>query len=520
MLGRLYIQNFFFIRDVEVEFGKGLNVITGETGTGKSLTISAIEFLMGKQGDYPEGTAVELEILGEEETILRREVRRGRSRYYVNGKGASKSTVLEILGGKISIQGQNEFVNLLKEDFQRKLLDTFANLNEKVKKLEGVYTSLKKKEQELEEFLKKKEELIQKRDYLEFRIREVEEVGVSLGEYEEIRKKANLLNNLEKVRKALWESVYKLVEGENSVYESLGEVKKNLLKVENFSGKFSELIEKITHLEEEVYELYNTLREEIPEISEEEINEINEKLFRIQRLEEKYRKTYPEILKEVEKIRKELSKVDTIDSKEEKLKEEIRKLKEEYDKLANEISEIRKQKAKELESRIEEILKELNLERAKLKVEVKEGEPTKYGKDRVRFLFSSYGKDFKPLEEVVSGGELSRLFLALSLILPASETYVFDEVDAGISGETSFKVAKFLKELSKKMQIIVITHSAPLCAAGDRNFKTEKKFLGDIPYIVVKELSEEEKVEEVARLIGIKSQKTLEGARELVEAFK
>ncbi|AAC06789.1 DNA repair protein RecN [Aquifex aeolicus] len=520
MLGRLYIQNFFFIRDVEVEFERGLNVITGETGTGKSMTISAIEFLMGKQGDYPEGTAVELELLGEEEIILRREVKKGRSRYYVNGKGASKSTVLELLEGKISLQGQNEFINLFREDFQRKLLDTFANLNDKVKELEKVYNSLRKKEQELFEFLRKKEELIQKKDYLEFRVREVEEIGISSEEYEELKNKANLINNLEKVKKAVGESLYKLLEGENSVYEILGEIRKNLAKVESYSGKFSELIEKIANLEEEVYELYNSLKEEMPEISEEEVNEINEKLFRIQRLEEKYKKSFPEILKEVEEIKEELSNLNSVDFKEEELREEVEKLREEYDKLAEEVSRDRRKKAEDLEERIEEILKELNLERAKLKVEIKESEPTKYGKDKIEFLFSSYGKDFKPLEEVASGGELSRLFLALSLILPASETYVFDEVDAGISGETSFKVAKFLKELSKKMQVIVITHSAPLCAAGDKNFKTEKKFLGDIPYIVVRELSEEEKVEEVARLMGMKSEKTLEGAKELVEAFK
>ena len=520
MIGRLYIQNFFFIRDVEIEFGEGLNVITGETGTGKSMTISAIEFLMGKQGDYPEGTAVELELLGEEEIILRREIKRRRSRYYVNGKGASRSTVAEILEGKISLQGQNEFLNLFKEEFQRKLLDTFADLNEKVKELEKVYNLLKKKERELSEFLRKKEELIQKRDYLEFRIKEVEEVGVNSEEYEELKRKASLINNLEKVKKAVGESLYKLMESENSVYEILGEVRKNLLKVENFSEKFSHLIEKIANLEEEVYEVYNSLRGEMPDISEEEVNEINEKLFRIQRLEEKYKKPFPEILKEVEEIKEELSNLNSVDLREEEIRKEVEKLKGEYRKLAEEISKKRKEKAKELEGRIEKILKELNLERAKLRVEIKECEPTKYGIDELSFLFSSYGKDFKPLEEVASGGELSRLFLALSLILPPSETYIFDEVDAGISGETSFKLAKFLKELSKKMQVIAITHSAPLCAAGDKNFKTEKKFLGDIPYIIVKELSQDEKVEEVARLMGMKSEKTLEGAKELVEAFK
>ena len=518
MLGRLYIEKFLFIRDVEIEFSEGLNVITGETGTGKSMTLSAIEFVMGKQGDYEDGTAVEIEIVnGDETTILRREVKKGRSRYYLNGRGSSKEVVKEILENEVSLQGQNEFINLLKEEFQLKLLDKFSNLEGKLKELEEKFQRWKEKESELKDFERRIKELIEKKDYIEFRIKEIEEIGIKKEEYEELLKKEEALRNAEKIKKALTEVYLLLYEGESSVYENLGNSIKAISKIENYSEDYRNSLEKLLRIKEEIYEIYNELKEKDIELSEEEIDKLNEKIFKIQRVEEKYKKSFPEVIDEVNALKEELSKLEDIDLYKENLKEEVKSLKEEYLKLANEISEIRKRKAKELERKVKELLNELNLERAELKVSIEKGDYTKWGYDKVKFLFSSYGKDFKELGSSASGGELSRLFLALSLILPASKTYIFDEVDTGISGETSLKLARFLKELSKSMQIIVITHSAPLCAAGEKNFKTEKRYLKDIPYIVVKELSESEKLEEVARLMGIKTDETLKGASELIK---
>ena len=520
MLGRLYIESFLFIRDVELDFGEGLNVITGETGTGKSMTLSALEFVGGKQGNYEEGTAVEVEIIKDgEAVILRREIKKGRSRYYLNGRGTSKDIVKEILKKNISIQGQNEFINLLKEDFQRKLLDKFAKLDGEIKELEKLYEHWKKKEEDLRNFLLKREEILQKRDYYTFRVREFEELGVSLEEYENLRKKGEILKNLEKLRKYVVQSLEELYEVENSAYERVGNAIKFLERVEAYGEKFKESAERLREMKELLFEVYTELKHSLPELSEEELNEVNEKLYRIQRLEEKYKKPFPEIVKDIEEIKEFLKDSENLEGEEEHLREEAEKVRNEYLKLAYHISEKRKKAAKLLEEKIKDLFKELNLEKAGLKVRLSEGEPTKEGIDRIEFLFSSYGKDFKGIEETASGGELSRLFLALSLILPATPVYVFDEVDAGVSGETSLKLAKFLKKLSRKMQVIVVTHSAPLCAAGDKNFKTEKEFIGDIPLIRVRELSPKEKLEEVARLMGLKSEKTLEGARELISIF-
>ncbi|GAB6064953.1 DNA repair protein RecN [Aquifex pyrophilus] len=517
MIGRLYIKNFFLIREAEIIFGEGLNVITGETGTGKSMTISALSFLMGAPGNYPEGTAVEVELLGDEEVILRREVKKGRSRYFLNGRGTTKSVVSEILKSRVSIQGQNDFINLLRSDFHRKVLDTYANLD--LKELEESYILWKKKEKELEEFLKKREEFIKNRDYLEFRIKELEEVGITPEEYEELKEKEKNIRASQKIAEALSKSIGLLYEGENSVYTNLGHILKEISRLSSISEDFRKLEGRIEKLSEDVYEIYSHLLDKFPNFDEFELETINEKLYRAQRLEEKYRKPFTQIYQEVEKMKEELKDMD-LDSLEEKLKKETEVLREKYFRIARKVSRIRREKAKELENELEKILKELNLRDAKLRFSIEETTPSRHGIDKVELLFSSYGKDVRPVGETASGGELSRLFLALSTVLPVSETYVFDEIDTGISGETSLKVAKFLKDLSRKMQVIVITHSAPLCAAGDHNYRTEKRVLNGKAEVEIRELSEKEKIEEVARLMGIRSEKTIEGAKELLKLFK
>ena len=518
MLRRVYVENFLLIKDLELEFEEGLNVISGETGTGKSMTISAVGFVMGQQGDFPEGTAVELEIETEGETyLLRREIRGGRSRYYLNGRGTTAKVIREITEGKISIQGQNEFIKLLKTEFQRDLLDRFGGLLRLRDKVEEAYERYSELKRRYEELLSKKEELIQKRDFLEFKLREIEEISLSPGEVEELKIKAERLKNLEKIKRLVQSSLQNLYDAEDSAYSKLSEALRNLWRAKELGTPVDALLDELTQIKDRLLDLAEELRDKDLDLSQEEIDRINETLFKVQRLEKKYKKTYAEIIEEAKKIKEELSVSYNYEELIEEIKEELRKAEEELLRLSEELSSKRKKVASRLEREIEEVLKDLNLEKAKLKVELKREDPTRFGLDRIRFLFSSYGSDLKPLEESASGGELTRLFLALSLVLPPAETYVFDEVDVGVSGESSIKLAKLLKKISKSMQLIVITHSAPVCAAGDANFVTEKEFIGEIPYIRVRKLSEEEKLLEVARLMGKATENTIRGAKDLVD---
>ncbi len=521
MLRSVRIESFLLIRDTEIEFGKGLNVISGETGTGKSMTLSALEFVMGKQGSYPEGTAVEVVLESEgEETVLRREIRGGRSRYFLNGRGTTAKVVKEILEERVSLQGQNEFVKLLREDYQRDLLDRFGGLEDLREKVGEIYREFSSKRKKLEELLSKREEVLRKRDYLEYRLREIEEVGLSAEEVEELKERAKTLTQIEKRAKYLMGALSELYEGEDSAYSKISSAIRSLSRIGEVSESIKGPLEKLSRIRDHLLEVAEELRSKIEEVSPEEIDRVNELLYRVQRLERKYKKPYGEILKEAETLREEISKAEELERAVEDLNFEIERLKNELKEASEELSSKRKESARRLERSVKKVLEDLNLERAVLKVDLKEVEPTRYGSDRVTFLFSAHGSDPKPLGEVASGGELTRLFLSLSLILPPVETYIFDEVDAGISGETSLKLAKMLRKLSKNMQIIAITHSAPVCAAGDVNFLTEKKFIGDIPYIEVRRISGEEKVREVARLMGTTTETTIKGARELIEMVR
>ncbi|WP_457600077.1 DNA repair protein RecN [Hydrogenivirga sp.] len=518
MLRRVSIENFILIKDLEIEFGEGLNVISGETGTGKSMTISALEFVMGKQGEYPEGSSVEVEVLKDgEAVILRREIRGGRSRFFLDGRGTSARTVRELLEGTVSLQGQNEFIRLLKPEFQLGVVDRFGGLEELTKRVGELYSLYSSKKKELEELVRRKEEVLQKRDFLEFKLREIEEVGLKPEEVQELRERAQSLKSLEKIKRLVAEALQSLYDSEGSAYADVGNALRLLWKARELDQSLEKEAEELALLKERLSEVADSLRGKDFELSPEEIDRINELLFRVQRLEKKYGKGYEEIFREAEDIRRELAVSYDYEEIIAEHGDEVSRLEREVRELSEELSRRRKEVARALEGRIERILRGLNLERAVLKVSFEKGELGRQGIDRVRFLFSSYGGEPKPLDQVASGGELTRLFLAVALIQPPSATYIFDEVDVGVSGETSVKLAKLLRRLARGMQVIAITHSAPVCAAGDVNFVTEKRYLGDIPYIQVRRLSEEEKLGEVARLMGTQTENTIKGARELVE---
>jgi len=292
---------------------------------------------------------------------------------------------------------------------------------------------------------------------------------------------------------------------------------RHLLRIRELDPSLDSLLEKLNTLRDELAETASELESKRLFLSPDEIDLVNAKLYRVQLLERKYRKGYAEIVSEVEQLKKELIKADRLREKIERRREELERIKDKLLSLSKALSLKREKAARRLSRKVEEILEDLNLKEARLVVEIERGDPGRYGWDRVKFLFSSYGRDLKPLGEIASGGELTRLFLALALIMPPVQTFIFDEVDVGVSGETSVKLARLLKKLSRSMQIIAVTHSAPLCAAGDLNLVTERETLSGIPYIRVRRVEGEEKLREVARLMGAATENTVKGAGELME---
>jgi len=501
MLIRLSIERFFLIEEQELNFDPGLNVITGETGTGKSMTVSTLLFLLGQQGDYPEGTAVELELsIDGEEYVLRREIKNRRSRFYLNGMGSTQKTVKEIISKALIFQGQDDRLKILRKDFQRDVFD----------KTVGCYSTRKS----FEELYQKLEEVSKKIDYLlglerEIRIRvieeelkEIEKVGWSEEEYIDAYKTVERYAEVEKKNKLSSEGIDHI---DSLLIPSI----KNLAKLFGELGLEQEK-QGVLRMQEELFNIRRRLSDIYENLDPDYINQLNERIFLVQRLERKYGRKYGEVLKIAQELREELERLRSIEADLESLQSLRESLQRELRSLGEELSTKRRQGKERFVDLVLGHLKDLGLEGALFDVffEKQEG---RFGFEDIRFVFSSYGGELRDLAQVASGGEISRIALSLFLLSPVAETYLLDEIDVGVSGQISVKVAKFLKRLSSKMQVIVITHSPALASAADKHFKTyregSKVFIGEL---------EEDRLEEIARLMGIVNSQTIKGAMELI----
>ncbi|SHK28891.1 AAA family ATPase [Thermocrinis minervae] len=515
MLHRILLENFAFFKAEEVEFSTGLNVITGESGAGKSLLLKSLLFLMGDDGDYQEGTAVEAYFqLGQEETVIRREVKNSRSRYYINGRGSSQKTVKDLLSQVILLQGQDEKLKITRQDFQRDLFDRFVGALELRKSYEEIYLKVKSLEEEIASYLQSKEKEETRIKLLEEEIKSIERIGLSWDEYLQVKSRLEVLSEADKVNR-LVEKILDLLLKEGGVLESLSKVKKLSEDLSKLYPEFEAWTENLSHVLDLLTSFQREVQNKRLDLSQEEIDRLNELVFQVQILERRYRKTYKEILEYVQDLKEELKRLRSSEEKiEESLKtlEELRRTLQELGKV---LTEKRLKGKKTFEDAVMGFLRELGLERSVFTVDMllEEG---RYGKERVVFKFSSYGGDAGPLDEVPSGGELSRLALSLFLISPPAETYILDEVDTGLSGQSLLKFTKLLKKLSKNTQVIVISHSPLLASAADRHIRVRKEYIGDMPIMMVEELEGEERLKEIARLMGKVSESTIQSAKELI----
>ena len=305
MLVRLSLENFFFIKGEELYFDRGLNVITGETGTGKSLTVSSLLFLMGREGDYPEGTCVEAELdLGEEQVILRREIVKGRSRYYLNGRGSTKRVVEEVLSSNLLLQGQNDRTKILRMDFQREVYDRFAGCLELRKVVESVYEKVLELEERLKNVNQRRIEREVRKRLISEEIRQIEEAGLTPEEYELVKKRLEEINLAEKINNLVFQGLSNI---ERSL-EGLNELKKALRELFNM-GVLQDKTTSLQLLEDYLIDLERELRSRAISYSQEELDQLNERVYKVQRLERTYRRDYRDIYEYMLKLREELQKL-------------------------------------------------------------------------------------------------------------------------------------------------------------------------------------------------------------------
>ena len=534
MLRELRLNNLAIIKNLDLEFNDKFIALTGETGAGKSIILNGISLLIGErshtdmirngaQGLFAEGVfelnenqkkrldELGFEIEDDELIITRYFDRNAKSKITVNGSRMTLSRLKELMVNIIDLVGQHEHQFLLNSDYHLHLLDRFLDDEGKMlsKKIRESVNKIKKLNLQIGNIEKEKSKIAEKKDILEFQLNEINSLELKENEDNELEEEYKILFNAGKISEKLEETSQFLKEGEFSILTALGRAKRNLEQLSDLSESYSELYDKIESVLYEVEEISYSVDNFVGdvEIDDKKLEKIVERIDNINKLKLKYGSTITEILEYRDKIEKDLSLVNFESEELENLKKEKSELVGQYFQDSERLSEIREKIAENLQNTVDVQLDDLNMENAKFKVEItKTQEITIYGIDNAEFMIAAnVGETFKPLAKIASGGEISRIMLALKTVFSAVDNIsvlIFDEIDTGISGETVRRVAEKLRELSKNTQIICVTHSPQIAGKAQQQFFIKKEIENNFTETKVHELNTEERIREIARIIS------------------
>ena len=553
MLRELRIKNLAIIDDLTIRFGTGLNVLTGETGAGKSIIIDALGLALGERAqtemiktgkneasveaffevsDRPHGIESQrlLEQMGimcEDGIILRRNIyisSAGKSRAYINDSIVNIQSLCDIGRALVDIHGQHEHQSLLSTDNQRTLLDFYGKLQDKRAEVEAMFYEVQSLKKELSELKANVKERAHRIDLLSFQINEIDSASLKTGEKEALEKERVILLNLNKLSELTETAYAMLYESEGACVENLSSVISKLKEMSSIDPSIDEtlsLLESAMPLLEDASVSLRRYKEKY-DLDPRRLESIEERLENIKRLEKKYGEGVDAILRYRDEAEKELLSLGQTDEKTDTIENQLREKEKKLLDAAVDLSEKRKKTAEEISRAVEKILKELAFEKVEFRVDIKASPLSSSGMDAVEFLFSANpGELPKPLTRVASGGELSRIMLALKNILADVDripVLIFDEIDAGIGGRTAESVGMKLKKLAKTHQVICITHLPQIASTADFHLMTEKFQKKDGVSVKIKELSPEERKSEIARMLSGKvTDVSLKHARELLE---
>lgn len=530
MLSRIFVKNYILIQELELDFAKGLNIITGETGAGKSILINAIDIAFGAKAGKEviktgaDKAVIEITILNEkqdvgalfeehgienwgEEIVLSKEITQTGSRSKVNGSVVNQEFIKIFRELFLDIHSQHQTYSLLQPKFHISLLDSYiknSTLDVYKKEFEH-YKNLLAQLEDLRNASQKTEEQF---DFLRFQVNEIEEAALnSVTEDEELNNELSVLENVEKLKELTGSSYWSLSGDDSSIIDALFQIKTSLSKAAAMDNTLEETESELLSAIENLKEVSASLRDYSSSLENdtERINEIQERLFLLEKLKRKYGGTLENVIKTGEKLRTELDDIEFSTQNIEKLESEIEAVRKGLMSSAVEISQDRKKHADELSKLIIKKLEKLELPKVRFEIGFSECELNTTGIDKVEFLISTnVSEDLKPLAKAASGGEISRVMLAIKTIFAQSDnidTVIFDEIDTGISGKTSQAVADEVKELAKYMQIIMITHQAIIASKSDKHLYV-KKTQNDMTSISITSLEGEAKLRAIAELAG------------------
>ena len=537
MIKSIRIKNFAIIKDTEFRFHSGLNIITGETGAGKSIVATAISLALGSRADSTfirhgaSNATIEMiaEFGGKEYTVVREISSNGKNRCIINGDGVPLGRLISISEKNAQIHGQFDNNLLLNPETHIDLLDTFGGQNILSYYLQYInsfneFSEIKNRYNKLVTSIK---EDSSKADYYRYSIEEIDRANLVDGEDTELEDRMKFLQNAETISRALSDSYDALSSGDFSAENLIGSALSNIHSVSGYTKDIDALSDNLESLSIQLSDIISKMHTllDSSDFSERELDEIMERLSLIDSLKKKYAPTIRGILAHRDELSEKLNNMESFDEQKEKLKALLEESRLKLYSDGNSLTEARKKIGKELSKAVVSELAQLNFKDADIDVTITPLKaPGPKGMDEVElFITTNKGEPLKPLAKIASGGEVSRIMLAIKAITADSEnisTLIFDEVDTGISGITASIVGNKLQDLAANHQVISITHLPQIAAKGDHNYRIYKESNDSETFAYVEEITGEDKLMEIARLLGGTkiTKATIENARELIES--
>ena len=521
MISTLHIKNIGIIDDLSIDLNEGLNVLTGETGAGKTLIIDSLGIISGgrfskemiRKGETNSFVEIcmyepENENSIDGNIIVSREINsNGKNMCKINGRMVTVNELKNFMSKFIEIHGQNDNQSLLDNKFHLKYLDGF--IGDKIIDIKKQYREKYEKYIEIKQELKNnygdEKERERKLDLLRYQFNEIEESNLKVNEEDNLEEKRKLMLNSEKISKNLNEADIAI--GENSI-DSINTAIRALEKIENIDKKYEDISSNLKNIYYELQEISRDISEHKEDVyfDEQERNEVEERLDLIYNLKRKYGNDVQEILNYKDEIEAEINHIENLDEYNNKLKKELKQLKQEMTTLAEKMHELRNEYGKVLSININKVLEDLEMKNANINIHVdyNEEEYFENGKDIVEFyITTNLGEDEKQLAKIASGGEMSRIMLAIKKVLADTDkmpVLIFDEIDTGISGKAAGAVAEKLDGISKNHQVLCISHLPSIAAIADYNYFISKRVIKERTNTNIKLLNEKETLEEIARI--------------------
>ncbi len=539
MLQKLYIRNFILIDELEVDFSSKMNVITGETGAGKSIIIDAVSLLMGERSTAPTPVREDQKIIlegrikvsdtlksellpiferndwdWEDELLLRREfTTQGRSRLFVNDSPVRLKDIQAMSPLLIELHQQFDHLSIRSKSFQLEVLDAMAENAPLLHKYQELYSSWAANLKELKERRALQEEQWKKRDYNQYIFDELAEAKLQPNEIEEMDEKMRLLENTESVLQSLNQASYTLSESEENLSQKISELYRDILGASKNLETLTPLAERLKSVELELQDIADTLQDVAQgvELSPEEVEVLSDRLNMANKLLTKHQvRSTEELLAIYEELDTQLQEVSSSDQEIERLTDLSQEQEKQLQEQAQELSKRRKAVSQKITDKLHEVLALIGMEKAQVKIELQPSELNRWGIDDVQFyLDANQTGKYGTLGSAASGGELNRIMLALKSIIAEKvhlPTLIFDEIDSGISGEPARRVGQLMRKLAAEHQVITITHQASIAAQGDKHwyiYKQESDQKGLSTQI--KSIADAERAEHIAELIGGKA---------------